>query len=225
MSSNVLARDQHPTRMGAEVPVEHIRLLQPSFHNYTRNWWPSLVWLGIIRLESTDTASFDNTLGWLHTVLVFLFPHISGGLVWQLNEVLRKTGHFMGYGILSVLVFFALRYTNRDQLSPLLQRRWGTCLHDLWRMEWVLLGVSVTVITAALDEIHQSVHPFANWTLAGRRARYLRSSRAAGHGLFLLALGTESQERAARSAAIFLQFIRDSRAGDESRPSAVDLTV
>ncbi len=145
--------------MGAEVPVEHIRLLQPSFHNYTRNWWPSLVWLGIIRLESTDTASFDNTLGWLHTVLVFLFPHVSGGLVWQLNEVLRKTGHFMGYGVLSVLVFFALRYTNRDQLSALLQRRWGTCLHDLWRMEWVLLGVSVTVITAALDEIHQTFIP------------------------------------------------------------------
>jgi len=145
--------------MGTEVLVEHIRLLQPSFHNYTRNWWPSLVWLGIIRLESTDTASFDNTLGWLHTVLVFLFPHISGGLVWQLNEVLRKTGHFMGYGVLSVLVFFALRYTNRDQLSPLLRRRWGTCLHDLWRMEWVLLGVSVTVITAALDEIHQTFIP------------------------------------------------------------------
>ncbi len=159
MSSNVLARDQHPTRIGAEVPVERIRLLQPSFHNYTRNWWPSLVWLGIIRLESTDTASFDNTLGWLHTVLVFLFPHISGALVWQLNEVLRKTGHFLGYGVLSVLVFFALRYTNRDQLSPLLQRRWGTCLHDLWRMEWVLLGVSVTVITAALDEIHQTFIP------------------------------------------------------------------
>ncbi len=145
--------------MGAEVPVERIRLLQPSFHNYTRNWWPALVWLGIIRLESTDTASFDNTLGWLHTVLVFLFPHISGALVWQLNEVLRKTGHFLGYGVLSVLVFFALRYTNRDQLSPLLQRRWGTCLHDLWRMEWVLLGVSVTVITAALDEIHQTFIP------------------------------------------------------------------
>lgn len=141
------------------MPVERIRLLQPSFHNYTRNWWPSLVWLGIIRLESTDTASFDNTLGWLHTVLVFLFPHISGALVWQLNEVLRKTGHFLGYGVLSVLVFFALRYTNRDQLSPLLQRRWGTCLHDLWRMEWVLLGVSVTVITAALDEIHQTFIP------------------------------------------------------------------
>ena len=145
--------------MGAEVPVERICLLQPSLRILAKNWWASLVWLGIIRTESTDAASFDNTLGWLHTVLVFLFPHISGGVVWQLNEVLRKTGHFMGYGILSVLVFFALRYTNRDQLSPLLQRRWGTYLRDLWRMEWVLLGVAVTVITAALDEVHQTFIP------------------------------------------------------------------
>ena len=45
------------------------------------------------------------------------------------------------------------------ELSPLLLRRWGTCLHDLWRMEWVLLGVGVTVITASLDEIHQSFIP------------------------------------------------------------------
>jgi VanZ family protein len=137
----------------------HIRWLKPSFRNLAKNWWPSLVWLGVIRLESTDTASSTNTLGWLHTVLVFLFPHISGGLVWQLNNVLRKTGHFMGYGILGALVFFALKYTNRDRLSRLLLRRWGTCWHDLWRMEWVWLGLGVAVITASLDEIHQAFIP------------------------------------------------------------------
>lgn len=134
-------------------------LLKPSFRNLAKNWWPSLVWLGIIRLESTDAASSTNTLGWLHTVLVFLFPHINGGLVWTLNDVLRKTGHFMGYGILAAMVFFALRNTNRDRLSALLRRRWGTFLHDLWRMEWVLLGVGVAIITASLDEIHQSFIP------------------------------------------------------------------
>jgi VanZ family protein len=158
VSSNLAAQHQHPTHAGAELPVP-IRSLKPSARNLGKNWWPSVVWLGIIRLESTDTASSTNTLGWLHTVLVFLFPHISGGLVWTLNEILRKTGHFMGYGILGVLVFFAQRYTNRDRLSPLLPRRWGTCLHDLWRMEWVWISVGVAVITASLDEIHQSFIP------------------------------------------------------------------
>jgi VanZ family protein len=159
VSSNVSAGHQHPAHTGAELPVERSGSLWPSFRILARNWWAVLVWLGVIRLESTDAASSDNTLGWLHTVLFFLFPHMNGGWVWQINYFLRKSGHFMGYGILAALVFLALRNTNRDRLFPLLSRSWGTCLHDLWRMEWVLLGMGVAVITASLDEIHQSFIP------------------------------------------------------------------
>ncbi len=136
--------------------MEHIRLLKPSKHILTKNWWPVVVWLGIIRLESTDLASSANTAGWLYALLSFLLPHTNPQYVEQLNEVLRKTGHFLGYGILAALVFFALRNTNRDRNNPVLLRPWGAYLHDFWRMEWVLLGMAVTVITASLDEIHQS---------------------------------------------------------------------
>jgi VanZ family protein len=136
--------------------MEHVRLLKPSWQILSKNWWPVLVWLGIIRLESTEMASSANTSGLLYAVLSFLAPHISGAFVQEMNEVLRKTGHFIGYGILSVLVLFALRNTNRDRLAPLLLRRWGMYLHDFWRMEWVVVGMSVTVITASFDEIHQS---------------------------------------------------------------------
>jgi VanZ family protein len=145
----------HQPALGAELPL-HIRLLAPTFHMLAKNWWASLVWLGVIRLESTEAASSDNTLGLIHQILAFL--HITGW-AWQVNFVLCKTGHFMGYGILAVLVFLALRNTNRDRLLSLLPRRWGTCWHDLWRMEWVWLGMSVAVITAALDEMHQSFLP------------------------------------------------------------------
>ena len=136
--------------------MERIRLQNPSFRILAKHWWPVFVWLGVIRLESSDAASSDNTLGLLHTVLLFLFPHISGGWIWEINYLLRKTGHFMGYGVLGVLVFFAFRNTNRDSVAPALLRRWGTRLHDFWRMEWVWLSMAVAVITAALDEIHQS---------------------------------------------------------------------
>ena len=136
--------------------MEPIRYLKPSSHILTRNWWPVVLWLGIIRLESTDVASSANTSGLLYAVLSFLLPRINPQDVEQINEVLRKTGHFLGYGILGALVFFALRNTNRDRNAPLLLRHWGMYLHDLWRMEWVLLGMGVTVITASLDEIHQS---------------------------------------------------------------------
>ena len=159
MSSNVSAHEQHLSDTGAEVPVEHIRYLKPSSHILIRNWWPVVAWLGIIRLESTDVASSANTSGLLYAVLSLLFPHINPQYVELINEVLRKTGHFLGYGILGALVFFALRNTNRDRNAPLLLRRLGMYMHDFWRMEWVLLGMGVTVITAALDEIHQSFMP------------------------------------------------------------------
>jgi VanZ family protein len=124
-----------------------------------KNWWPVLVWLGILRLESTDFASSANTSGLLYAVLSLVTQHINGRFVQEINEVVRKSGHFVGYGILGALVFYALRYTNRDWLAPLLPRSWGMCLHDFWRMDWAMLGVAMAVIAASLDEIHQSFLP------------------------------------------------------------------
>jgi VanZ family protein len=118
-----------------------------------------VVWLGIIRLESTDMASANNTTTVLYQVISVVAPHVKPSFVSQLDEVLRKTGHFLGYGILSALVFLALRNTNRDRLYAILQRPWGIYLRDLWRLEWVFIGMLVTVITASYDEIHQTFIP------------------------------------------------------------------
>jgi len=134
-------------------------LLKPSFRSLVRNWWLVLVWLGVIRMESTDTASAANTTVVLYKVIAVVAPHVEPSFVQQLDEILRKSGHFLGYGILSVLVFLALRNTNRDRLRPLLQRSWGIYLSDLWRAEWVLIGMSTTLVTASFDEIHQAFIP------------------------------------------------------------------
>jgi VanZ family protein len=158
VSNNVAANRQPPADSSTELPLQ-IRFLQPSFRILARNWWASLVWLGVIRLESTEAASSTNTFSLLNTVLSFLFGHTGGLLAVEINYFGRKAGHFMGYGILGVLVFLALRNTNRDRLSALLPRRWGSRLYDLWRMQWVWLGIGVAVITAALDEIHQTFLP------------------------------------------------------------------
>ena len=134
-------------------------MLKPSFRSLARNWWMVVVWLGVIRLESTDMASAANTSGLLFSVLRVVAPHVDPGFVDRLDEVLRKTGHFFGYGILSILVFYALRNTNRDRLRPLLPRSWGIYLRDFWRMEWAVIGVLFTITTAAYDEIHQTFIP------------------------------------------------------------------
>ena len=134
-------------------------MLKPTFRSLVRNWWLVVVWLGVIRMESTDTASAANTTVVLYKVIAVIAPHVQPSLVQQLDEVLRKSGHFLGYGILSVLVFLALRNTNRDRVRPLLCRTWGTYLSDLWRAEWVLIGMLATVVTASFDEIHQTFIP------------------------------------------------------------------
>ncbi|MFZ0793781.1 MAG: VanZ family protein [Candidatus Korobacteraceae bacterium] len=124
-----------------------------------RNWWLVVVWLGVIRMESSATASATNTTAVLYKVIAVIAPHVKPAFVQQLDEVLRKSGHFLGYGILSMLVFLALRNTNRDRMRPLLQRQWGIYLSDLWRAEWVLIGLLTTVVTATFDEIHQTFIP------------------------------------------------------------------
>ncbi|MGA3056161.1 MAG: VanZ family protein [Candidatus Korobacteraceae bacterium] len=134
-------------------------MLKPSFRTLAHRWWPVLVWLGVIRLESTDFASASNTSGVLYTVIAAVAPHVDESFVSRLDEILRKTGHFAGYGILSALVFLALKNTNYDRLRSLSRRTWGTCLRDFWRWDWVLLAMLLTVVTAAADEIHQSFIP------------------------------------------------------------------
>ena len=104
-------------------------------------------------------ASAHNTTNLLYDVLSFVAPRIKPHIVEQLDELLRKTGHFLGYGILSVLVFLALRNTNRDRLRPILQRPWGIYLRDFWRAEWLCIGILATIVTAAYDEIHQTFIP------------------------------------------------------------------
>ena len=104
-------------------------------------------------------ASASNTSSILYTVIAAVVPQVEESFVSQLDEVLRKTGHFAGYGILGVLVFLALKNTNHDRLQPLLTRPWGICWRDFWRWDWVLLGMLVTIVTAAADEIHQSFIP------------------------------------------------------------------
>ncbi len=134
-------------------------MLKPTFGMLVRNWWAVAVWLGVIRLESTDIGSAAHTGRLLYQVLSFFVPHISPIIVWQLDGVLRKSGHFIGYAILSALVFLALRNTNRDRLESATRRTWGSQLRDLWRWEWMLLGILASVVVASLDEIHQTLLP------------------------------------------------------------------
>ena len=62
------------------------------------------------------------------------------------HHILRKTGHVLGYGILSVLLFRAWKVTLPEN-----GLRWS------WR--WTYLAFFCTALVATLDEWHQSYLP------------------------------------------------------------------
>lgn len=107
-----------------------------------RAWVPVAVWLGVIALESTSMASAANTGTWLKMLLSLLPGNLSGPAFQLIHFALRKSGHFIGYGVLGLLFFRALR---------------ATVLRSAVRLAgWSVL---LTAVVASLDEFHQSFLP------------------------------------------------------------------
>jgi VanZ family protein len=108
-------------------------------------WLPSVMWLAIIATESTNLGSADHTSRILYPIFHFLFDMDQSQFAgWHV--VLRKTGHFVGYFTLSVLLFRSWRAS-----FPRLSTRW--CL------QWATLAFLGTSLVAILDERHQSSLP------------------------------------------------------------------
>jgi VanZ family protein len=108
-------------------------------------WLPSLIWLAVIAMESTNLGSADHTGRILYPIFHFLFDMGRAQFaVWQ--TLIRKTGHFVGYFTLSVLLFRSWRAT-----FPRLGTRW--CL------QWATVAFLCTSLVATLDEWHQSFLP------------------------------------------------------------------
>ena len=117
--------------------------------NLLRAWWPAAVWVGVIAVESTDYLSSDNTSSVLYSVLTRLFGEINlyDFLVWHFY--LRKAGHFIGYGILCLLMVRGWRAT--------------LAVGRVWLVP--LLALIATALVASLDEWHQTFIPSRSGTV------------------------------------------------------------
>jgi VanZ family protein len=114
-------------------------------------WLAPTIWLAVITVESTNLGSSDHTSRILYPVFHFLFDmNPARFAIW--HAVLRKTGHFVGYFTLSVLLFRSWRAS-----FPRLSTRW--CL------QWATLAFLGTVLVATLDEWHQTFLPSRTGTV------------------------------------------------------------
>ena len=119
--------------------------LNSSKNQILKAWLPSAVWMAVICLESTNLASSANTGRVLYPLFHFLFS-INPAQFAVIHHLLRKTGHFVGYFTLSVLLF----------------RSWSVSLAGLaerWCVQWAGLAFVQTALVASLDEWHQTFLP------------------------------------------------------------------
>jgi hypothetical protein len=88
-------------------------------------------------------GSSGNTEALLEGTLIWLFGQVDPVIFDRLHVVLRKGGHFLGYGIFGYLWLraFSATYPN------------GT------RIIWPGLAIACTFLIASLDEWHQSFSP------------------------------------------------------------------
>ena len=105
-------------------------------------WLPVVAWLGVIAIESTDWLSAEHTGEALYWLVVQIFGQVDRHSLQAVHHLLRKGGHFAGYGILCLLIFRALRGTLRGTLGL-----------------WTALSIAGTVLVASLDEWHQTFIP------------------------------------------------------------------
>jgi VanZ family protein len=120
--------------------------LNSDRRNLLKAWIAAVLWLIVIAIESTALLSASNTSRILYPLLHFLFGlDLPRFHVWHFY--IRKTGHVVGYAILSLLLFRAWRATL------------PAASHVNWTLRWANIAILGTVLVASLDEWHQSFIP------------------------------------------------------------------
>jgi VanZ family protein len=132
-----------------------MNLLQPSRNDAQQStlsmaWLPALLGLTVICMESTAVMSGANTSRWLLEICHSLWGQTEGQSLETANILLRKFGHFCGYGTLSLLF----------------RRGWCYSLGLKWKgsrsrlpFSATALAVICTFSVACLDELHQRFLP------------------------------------------------------------------
>jgi VanZ family protein len=113
-------------------------------------WLPPLIAMAIIAWESTDTFSSEHTSHWLRPFLERIFGPIDGGNWLWGHHLLRKTGHFIGYGSVGLTFLRAWLLT--------LGLRMGLTA-AAWRWRSSVLAIVCTALVASADEWHQTFIP------------------------------------------------------------------
>ena len=106
-------------------------------------WLPVAIGIGIIIFESTEVMGSDHTSGPLRLLFQAIFGPISDTSWEVVHHLVRKSGHFLGYGALGVAWL----------------RAWCMTLPRVRFFTDATLALLGTALVASFDEWHQSYLP------------------------------------------------------------------
>ena len=153
--------------------------MNPHRREILKAWIAAILWLIVIAIESSAYLSAHNTSRILYPLVHFLFG-VDRAHFEPWHFYIRKSGHVIGYALLSFFLFRAWRETLP---SP---------QHLQWTFRWASIAVIGTALVASLDEWHQSFLP-------SRTGRWqdvvLDSSAAIGAQLLLFFFSRASTNR------------------------------
>lgn len=141
------------SRLTAVPPPELDTVPTQSFSrgHLVKAWLPTLLWFCVIAIESTDWLSSEHTSGLLYPLFHWAFG-LSLEQFEPIHAVLRKVGHVVGYGTLSILAFRSFRRSSR-------------AFQAVWSFAWARNAVLLTAAVASLDEWHQTFIPSRTGTI------------------------------------------------------------
>ena len=111
--------------------------------SWIRIWWPAALMTAVIAVESTQTFGAEYTSGPLRYIFQAIFGHVPDDRWAIIHHYARKTGHFVGYGLLALSWLRAWRETRPK--------------HSF--LNNAVLAMVATAIIAIADEFHQSFLP------------------------------------------------------------------
>jgi VanZ family protein len=125
-------------------------------------WLPVAVWLVVIAIESTESLGASHTFGMMWRVAQALHLPFSMDQLTEINHILRKCGHFLGYGTLGVLFVRAwmmtMTLTKRTRSAPDVRDSRESKKRPLLATA-IALGLFCTFCVASADEFHQLFLP------------------------------------------------------------------
>jgi VanZ family protein len=114
-----------------------------SLRYWISAWLPVAIGIGVIMMESTEWMGSDHTSGPLRWLFESIFGPVADARWEPLHHFIRKSGHFLGYGLIGL---------------AWLRAWWMTLPHSRFLHD-AFLALMGTALVASCDEWHQSFLP------------------------------------------------------------------